>query len=103
MELKLEIPPEWREELKKEIIDEIRSTLDEHEKSDGDDLMNVSQMAKWLNVSNTTIYKMINNNKDFPFIQLGGKKIVIRSVFIEWLKDKKYVKASDGYYGEHLG
>lgn len=93
MNVSLEIPDEWREELKKEIENEIAERL--LSEPPAEDVLRVKDAAKLLNVSEWSVYQMIRNNDDFPTIQVGRKTRILRTELLDWLKSRRYVFISD--------
>lgn len=52
--------------------------------------LNATDIANLLGVSKSTAYELMSNN-EFPSIRLGGRVLVERDKFINWL-DKKAEK-----------
>lgn len=99
MELKVEIPAEWREEIKREIMDDLKRQMEEF--SAAEDVLRVSDVAELLKVSEWSVYQMIRNNDDFPVVHVGSKTRVLRSELLDWLKEKRFAKISE-FDGERL-
>ena len=46
----------------------------------------VTEVAELLGISKSYVYKLIRN-KTIPFLKLGKRKIIPKTVFEEWLKE----------------
>lgn len=92
MELKVEIPPEILEDIKKEVVaevtEELKGTL-------GDTVIGAREAAELLGVSSTSMYSIIQENSDFPCVWVGRRIRIVKSALIDWLKKKDYVFITD--------
>ena len=50
------------------------------------DVMNVKQLAAALHLSRAGAYNLLNSS-DFPTLKVGGRKLVMKSNLLEWLKN----------------
>ena len=49
------------------------------------DVMDAKQIAQALQLSKAGAYNLLNS-PDFPTLRIGGRKLVMKSELIEWLK-----------------
>lgn len=49
------------------------------------DVMDAKQIAEALQISKAGAYNLLNN-PDFPTLRIGGRKLVMKSELILWLK-----------------
>lgn len=56
------------------------------------DVMDAKQIAQALHLSKAGAYNLLND-PDFPTLQIGGRKLVMKQDLIAWLKSKTNVKA----------
>ena len=49
------------------------------------DVMHAKQLAKALQISKAGAYNLLND-PDFPTLRIGGRKMVMKSELIAWLK-----------------
>ena len=49
------------------------------------DVMDAKQLAKALQISKAGAYNLLND-PDFPTLRIGGRKMVMKSELIAWLK-----------------
>lgn len=49
------------------------------------DVMDAKQIAEALQISKAGAYNLLNS-PDFPTLRIGGRKLVMKSELIEWLK-----------------
>ena len=49
------------------------------------DVMNAKQIAEALQISKAGAYNLLNS-PDFPTLRIGGRKLVMKSELILWLK-----------------
>ena len=55
------------------------------------DVMDAKQIAQALHLSKAGAYNLLND-PDFPTLQIGGRKLVMKQDLIAWLKSKTNVK-----------
>ena len=55
------------------------------------DVMDAKQIAQALHLSKAGAYNLLND-PDFPTLQIGGRKLVMKQDLIAWLKCKINVK-----------
>ena len=55
------------------------------------DVMDAKQIAQALHLSKAGAYNLLNE-PDFPTLQIGGRKLVMKQDLIAWLKNKTNVK-----------
>ena len=51
------------------------------------DVMDAKQLAKVLQISKAGAYNLLND-PDFPTLRIGGRKLVMKNEFVEWLKSR---------------
>ena len=51
------------------------------------DVMNAKQIAEALQISKAGAYNLLNS-PDFPTLQIGGRKLVMKVDLMEWLKGR---------------
>lgn len=51
------------------------------------DVMDAKQLAQVLHLSKAGAYNLLSN-PDFPTLQIGGRKLVMKQDLIAWLKSK---------------
>lgn len=49
------------------------------------DVMDAKQLAQVLQISKAGAYNLLNS-PDFPTLQIGGRKLVMKNDLLEWLK-----------------
>ena len=49
------------------------------------DVMDAKQLAKALQISKAGAYNLLSNS-DFPTLRIGGRKMMMKSELIAWLK-----------------
>lgn len=55
------------------------------------DVMDAKQIAQALHLSKAGAYNLLNE-PDFPTLQIGGRKLVMKQDLIAWLKSKTNTK-----------
>ena len=55
------------------------------------DVMDAKQIAQALHLSKAGAYNLLND-PDFPTLQIGGRKLVMKQDLIAWLKSKTNAK-----------
>jgi len=55
------------------------------------DVMDAKQIAQALHLSKAGVYNLLNE-PDFPTLQIGGRKLVMKQDLIAWLKSKTNTK-----------
>jgi len=55
------------------------------------DVMDAKQIAQALHLSKSGAYNLLNE-PDFPTLQIGGRKLVMKQDLIAWLKSKTNTK-----------
>ena len=55
------------------------------------DVMDAKQIAQALHLSKAGAYNLLNE-PDFPTLQIGGRKLVMKQDLIAWLKSKTNAK-----------
>jgi len=56
------------------------------------DVMDAKQIAEALQISKAGAYNLLNS-PDFPTLQIGGRKLVMKNDLLEWLKSNTNRKA----------
>lgn len=56
------------------------------------DVMDAKQLAQALQISKAGAYNLLND-PDFPTLQIGGRKLVMKNELVEWLKSRTNRKA----------
>lgn len=56
------------------------------------DVMNAQQLAQALQISQAGAYNLLSS-PDFPTLRIGGRKLVMKSELMEWLKSRTNRKA----------
>ena len=56
------------------------------------DVMNAQQLAQALQISKAGAYNLLSS-PDFPTLRIGGRKLVMKSELMEWLKSRTNRKA----------
>ena len=56
------------------------------------DVMDAKQIAEALQISKAGAYNLLNS-QDFPTLQIGGRKLVMKNDLLEWLKSNTNRKA----------
>ena len=49
------------------------------------DVMDAKQLADVLHISKDGAYNLLNS-QDFPTLRIGGRKLVMKQDFLEWLR-----------------
>ena len=49
------------------------------------DVMDAKQLADVLHISKAGAYNLLNS-QDFPTLRIGGRKLVMKQDFLEWLR-----------------
>ena len=55
------------------------------------DVMDAKQIAEALHLSKAGAYNLLND-PDFPTLQIGGRKLVMKQDLLAWLKSKTNLK-----------
>ena len=55
------------------------------------DVMDAKQIAQALHLSKAGAYNLLND-PDFPTLQIGGRKLVMKQDLLAWLKSKTNLK-----------
>ena len=56
------------------------------------DVMNAQQLVQALQISKAGAYNLLSS-PDFPTLRIGGRKLVMKSELMEWLKSRTNRKA----------
>ena len=56
------------------------------------DVMDAKQLAQALQISKAGAYNLLND-PDFPTLRIGGRKLVMKTELLEWLKSRTNRKA----------
>ena len=56
------------------------------------DVMNAQQLAQALQISKAGAYNLLSS-PDFPTMRLGGRKLMMKSELMDWLKSRTNRKA----------
>ena len=57
-----------------------------------EELLSVSQTAELLYISRSGVYRLIEADKTFPCIRVGGSWKVLRSDLDRWIEEKRRVQ-----------